>query len=110
MAITDHQSWVLFGELAYLVGIGLLDEYSTVLGIQSKKLVEENPLAAWMQKKLGYSVATFVTIGGFIFSITPLAVHYGKHMLIAIGVGLAAETFNVARNFWELHNDKIKFF
>src|SRR5882757_290112 len=77
---------------------GLGDAYYTFKGF-SVNLVEGNPVARWLQKKLGNAFSTFVAIGAFILTASVMSVVSPTASFIFAGAITAVETFNTIRNY-----------
>lgn len=101
--MTDNMSglsqFLLFALIFLGVLAGLSDAYYTFKGF-SVGLVEANPVARWLQKKLGNALSTFVAIGAFILTASILSVKTPTGAFIFAGAITALETFNTIRNYF----------
>ena len=80
---------------ATVAGVG--DAYTTQLGFDAG-LTEGNPVAKWLQAKLGLALSTFLVLALFIFSAGVMSVYQPPlAMIYAAGI-LALETTMVIRN------------
>jgi len=96
--MSSVQQFWLFG----LVGAGILggvgDYITTQLGF-SVGLTESNPVAKWLQAKLGQAPAAFVAIAGFIFSAGLLSLASPKAALVYAAGIAGTEIFMTIRNY-----------
>jgi hypothetical protein len=101
MMIADNMSgpaqFGLFALISAGVIAGLGDAYYTFLGF-SVGLGEANPVARWLQKKLGNALSTFVAIAFFILVTAFLSVKTPTGAFVVAGAVTALETFNTFRN------------
>lgn len=90
-----------FGLFA-LIGAGVLaslgDAYTTMLGF-GVKLVEGNPIARWLQNKLGFALSAFVVISAFVLTASFASVASSVFAFVYAGAVTAFETFNTIRNY-----------
>lgn len=100
--IVDNMSGLAQFDLFVLVFAGVLaglgDAYYTFKGF-SVGLVEGNPVARWLQKKLGNALSTFVAIGAFILTASFASVVSPTGAFVFAGAITALETFNTIRNY-----------
>ncbi len=100
--MTDNMSglsqFLLFALISLGVVASLGDAYTTMLGF-GVNLVEGNPVARWLQKKLGFGLSAFVAIGAFILTASLLSVPTPVGAFIFAGAITALETFNTIRNY-----------
>lgn len=87
----------LFALISAGVLAGLGDAYYTFKGF-SVGLVEANPVARWLQKKIGNALSTFVAIGAFILTASFASVVSPTAAFVFAGAITALETFNTIRN------------
>lgn len=96
--MTDTQSLALF----ILVGLGIvacIGDYITTQKGFDAGLIEANPVARWLQKKLGMAQATFVSTAAFIVTAGLLAMLSAKISIAFAASILGIETFNTVRNY-----------
>lgn len=106
MEISTVASGVTFGLAGYAVVIGVADYYTTMIGLQNG-LMEGNPIARWLQAKIGLVASTFITLALAIFGIVLLCERFGWAAIVGVAIGNGLETFNVIRNFILLKKSKI---
>lgn len=96
--MTDTQSMILF----ILVSLGIvacIGDYITTQKGFDAGLTEGNPVARWLQKKIGMAQATFVSTAAFIFTSGLLAMLSAKVGIAFAASILGIETFNTVRNY-----------
>jgi hypothetical protein len=100
--MTDNMSGSSQFALFALIGVGVLaclgDAYTTLKGFDVG-LVEGNPVARWLQKKLGFSLSAFVATGFFLVSTSIISVVSPTAAFAIAGGVIALETFNTVRNY-----------
>lgn len=88
----------LFGLIFAGVLASLGDAYTTMLGF-GVKLVEGNPIARWLQNKLGFGLSAFVVIGGFVLTAAFASVVSPTVAFVYAGAITGFEIFNTIRNY-----------
>lgn len=90
-----------FGLFA-LIGAGVLasfgDAYTTLKGFDVG-LTEGNPVARYLQKKLGFALSAFLAIGVFILAASLLSVKTPTGAFVFAGAITGLEVFNTVRNY-----------
>lgn len=90
--------FLLFALIFLGVLAGLGDAYYTFKGF-SVNLVEANPVARFLQKKLGNAFSTFVAISAFILTASFASVVSPAAAFVFAGAITGLETFNTIRNY-----------
>jgi hypothetical protein len=90
--------FVLFALIGTGVLAGLGDAYTTQLGF-GVELVEGNPIARWLQKKLGFGLSVFAAISAFVLTASFASVVSPLVAQLYAGGITALETFNTIRNY-----------
>lgn len=96
--MSGHVAFIWFVLVAYAIVASLGDAYYTFKGF-SIGLVEANPVARWLQKKLGNALSAFVAISAFVW-VAGLWLKFhptGSFVFVATVAGV--ETFNTIRNY-----------
>lgn len=100
--ITDNMSGCAQFGLFALISAGVVaslgDAYTTMLGF-GVNLVEGNPVARWLQKKLGFALSAFVVIGAFVLTASFASVASPTGAFVFAGAVTGVEVFNTVRNY-----------
>ena len=91
------EAFAFFALMAYAILACLGDAYYTALG-QSVGDVESNPIAKFLQQKLGNALAAFVSIAFFIFAAVICFQHQPVGGFAVAGVVAAIETYETFHN------------
>lgn len=98
----DNMSGTAQFALFALIGAGVLaglgDAYTTLKGFDVG-MVEGNPVARYLQKKLGFSLSVFVALSAFVLTASIMSVKTPTGAFIFAGAITGLEVFNTVRNY-----------
>jgi hypothetical protein len=97
--MSDAQSLAIFLLVVFGTIASLGDYITTSIGVSSGKWQEANPVAAWLQKKLGMALAAFLATALYIFT-SILLLYVSTTLAFAFAGSVAGlEVFNTIRNY-----------